>query len=400
MASAERELPEARTGRVTSMSTASSHDLRTRRPVFYRGEKVHNLTVRTTSDGREIYEVRRKVGGRSKRVVLAAQTVTDAVREATRTSVGIEDSLRLVGDTRITLGELRDAFKDWAESSASTLSANTRANYLGALDTKVLPILGRQTKVANVTTAHIRTLIDKLISRKLAGSTVRANIAAASALFRYAVRRGIIPTNPVRGLERGERPSGKRTTEPRYLDRLQIDQLLGKLSETFRPIAATLAFAGLRVSEALALTWADVDFDNLVLHVRGTKTVASRADVPLAADLARELKAHRSRLAEVDLQFVRPGALLFTQSRRNALRAIYAAGTQAGLNPDGVERVSCHDLRHSCAGLLFAAGLPAPAVSSVLRHADVRITLSTYAGLAESDRAGLRTELEAALAAK
>jgi integrase len=62
-----------------------------------------------------------------------------------------------------------------------------------------------------------------------------------------------------------------------------------------------------------------------------------------------------------------------------------------------VEKVSPHDLRHSCAGLLLAAGVPAPRVVAILRHADPRVTLMVYAGLVESQRVELRDDLEAAL---
>ena len=63
------------------------------------------------------------------------------------------------------------------------------------------------------------------------------------------------------------------------------------------------------------------------------------------------------------------------------------------MNPEGVEKIGCHDLRHSCAGLLFAAGMSAPRVAAVLRHADTRTTLTAYAGLIETDRAELRSDL-------
>jgi hypothetical protein len=83
-------------------------------------------------------------------------------------------------------------------------------------------------------------------------------------------------------------------------------------------------------------------------------------------------------------------------SQLGTLRAIYGAGDEAGLNPEGVEKVGCHDLRHSCAGLLFAAGMTAPTVAAVLRHADTRTTLTTYAGLVETNRPELRRGLDAA----
>jgi len=117
----------------------------------------------------------------------------------------------------------------------------------------------------------------------------------------------------------------------------------------------------------------------------------------MTSALAAELRAHRSR---------RPGvgsALVFTTAEgkprhRHAVgNAVRTAGDKAGLNPSGVKPVAPHDLRHSCAGLLFAAGVPVPKVAAILRHADPRITLSTYAGLVESQRSELRGDLETAL---
>jgi integrase len=91
---------------------------------------------------------------------------------------------------------------------------------------------------------------------------------------------------------------------------------------------------------------------------------------------------------------------VFTQTRRNVLRAVYRAADNAGLNPEALEKVGCHDLRHSCAGLLFAAGMSAPTVAAVLRHADTRTTLTTYAGLVETNRAELRRDLDVAFAGR
>jgi len=367
-----------------------------RRPVVYRGERIAGLYERDTGDGRVMYELRRKVSGKMVRRTLAATTPTDAIREARAAATRIEDGARLVGRSTATLQELRDAFEEWATGRASPLAASTRDLYLLRLDKHVLPALGSPTRVQDVTAAHLRGMIDKLAATQ-SGSSVRGCVVAASALFRHAVRRGIVATNPVRHLERGDRPSGKRKTEPRYLDRTELDRLLDALGDDMRPVAAVMAFAGLRVSEALALRWRDVGLDERMLDVPGTKTDASAQPVPMTADLVRELRDHRRRVGAKNLPRVHAEALVFPHDRRNVLRAIYAAGDRAGLNPEGVSKVSCHDLRHSCAGLLFSAGVSAPKVAAILRHSDVRVTLTTYAGLVETDRADLRDDLEAAL---
>jgi integrase len=199
----------------------------------------------------------------------------------------------------------------------------------------VLPTLGSSTRAQDVTPAHLRAMVDKLTAAGQSGSSVRGAIVATSALFRHAVRHGVVATNPVRLLERGDRPSGKRRTEPRYLDRAAIDKLLAELGNEMRPVAAVMAFAGLRVSEALALRWRDVNLDDGMLDVPGTKTEASSQPAPLTADLVAERRAHRRRAGAKSLPNVRAEALVFSHDRRKVSRAVYAAGDRAKLNPDG-----------------------------------------------------------------
>jgi integrase len=113
--------------------------------------------------------------------------------------------------------------------------------------------------------------------------------------------------------------------------------------------------------------------------------------------LVAELRAHRARFPDLGGTLVFPTSHGRRQSRHNVGRALRRAGDKAGLNPDGMKKVSPHDLRHSAAGLLLARGVPAPKVAAVLRHADARVTLMVYAGLVEAERAALRHDLEAAL---
>jgi integrase len=192
----------------------------------------------------------------------------------------------------------------------------------------------------------------------------------------------------------------------------ELDALLSRVGDTFRPVAATCAYAGLRLSEALGLRWRDVDFEAGTLTVAaqlgpdGTrvplKTAASAATVPLLPALAAELRAHRSRVAGQALARLQPDALVFTTSRgrphgrRNVLRAVYAAGDAAGLNDEGRERVGVHDLRHSFVAVALAAGMTLPEAAALARHANPRVTATVYAGLTDAARAGLGEKLASA----
>jgi integrase len=207
----------------------------------------------------------------------------------------------------------------------------------------------------------------------------------------------------VRDLDRGDRPSGKRKSEPRYLSVSEVEKLLSNMGDEMRPVAAALFYAGLRVSEALALTWAHVAFDKAWLTLKGTKTEASWATIPLLPALADKLRAHRERQAALGFDRIRPGALVFQTAngrpvhRRTVLRAITVAAGRAGLNGGGRERVGCHDLRHSCTAFAFSLGMTPVEVARLLRHSDPATTLSVYAGLDDATVKNLGAKLAAGL---
>jgi integrase len=264
-------------------------------------------------------------------------------------------------------------------------------------------VLG-QKRVAEVTSDDLRRLVDALTAKRLAPGTITSTVNIVSRLFRYAAKRRLVPHNPVRDLDRDDRPGGQRESEPRYLTTDELEALLAGLSDTMRPVAAACTYAGLRISEALGLRWCDLDLKTGTITVAGQlgrdgktwvpvpKTEASAAAVPMLPVLRRELLTHRVRQAGRNLRWVRSEALVFTtmrgkpQSRRNVLRAVHAAGDSLGLNGEGIEPVGLHDLRHSFVAVAFDRGLTAPQVAALARHANPRVTLAMYAGLTDEGR--------------
>jgi integrase len=84
------------------------------------------------------------------------------------------------------------------------------------------------------------------------------------------------------------------------------------------------------------------------------------------------------------------------QSRRNALRAVHAAGDAAGLNGDGRERMGLHDLRHSFVANALAAGVTLPEAATLARHPNARTTAIVYAGVTEAAGDAIAAKLLAA----
>jgi integrase len=126
--------------------------------------------------------------------------------------------------------------------------------------------------------------------------------------------------SPAAGLDRDDRPSTTRKRQPRYLNGTQLAALLDELGDEYGPLGAMLAYAGLRVSEALAVRWRDLDLDAGRLNVSAQpdragrtvplKTTASAATVDLLPALVPELRAHRARQAALGIHLVRADAAL------------------------------------------------------------------------------------------
>lgn len=196
----------------------------------------------------------------------------------------------------------------------------------------------------------------------------------------------------------------------RILSSEEIDAVLQMATPAHRNVLATAVFTGLRQSELLGLTWADVDLEAGIVCVRRQldrggggysepKTPRAKRDVVLMPSLVTLLREHKLASAyssPADPVFVtRTGRPLYY---RNLIRGLRLALAKAGLDADGQPRLRFYDLRHTHASLLIAQGLNIVFISHQLGHASPSFTLDVYGGLfdrAEHARRA-RDRLEAA----
>jgi len=275
-----------------------------------------------------------------------------------------------------------------------------------------LPALGRR-RIAAITVDDIAALIGSLVAQGRAPRTIAGALATLGAILRFALRRGYITENPLRRLEAGERP--RPATRPqRALGQDEIARLLGACAPRYRLLVVTALYTGMRISELLALTWADIDFVAGVVRVRAQlsrahrgvpaqrvppKTAAAIRDIPLVAQLASLLREHRGATS-----FAAAGDYVFATSRGTPLghrnvegRALERAATTAGFNASA-PRLRFHDLRHTFAShLIVDLGLDVAQVSRILGHASVTTTLNIYTHLFDDARHA--TEIRTLMAA-
>lgn len=398
------------------VATSSPTGATSRRQLVHNGRAISNLFERTLADGTRRFEFQVKKRGQVSRVTLGATTPTDAIREADRLRVVSAD--KGIEDGTLRLDSLVARFLDESESglyvpARGPLAQGTHDLYRQRLNGHTVRLLGGSTRVRDIDTARLRAMIDALRVEELSGSTIRGVVTATAACFRFAVHRGLLRENACLQLD-GDLPSGGRQTEPVYLGRAAITALIDSLSDEYRPVIATLAYTGLRISEALGLTWANVDLQAGTLTVEkqidrkgrervALKTASSRGTLKLPAPLVMELRAHRARLGERGLDRVTGEALVFQTSsgrspgRRNSLRALQVQAEKLGIEGANGEKVGLHDLRHSLASTLRGLGWADEQIAPVLRHSNARTTATIYGGLASDSLVSIREAAAEAL---
>jgi integrase len=143
---------------------------------------------------------------------------------------------------------------------------------------------------------------------------------------------------------------------------------------------------GLRISEALALKWADVDWLNGTLRVeRGivqqvvddVKTEDSRKTLTIADDLLEVLKCWKQTAqfsAPEDWIFASPAQLgRLPLSYTGVKEEVQRAATAAGLG-----HLRTHAFRHTYRTWLDSVGTPVGVQRRLMRHADIRTTMNIY----------------------
>lgn len=284
---------------------------------------------------------------------------------------------------------------EWIASYAGRTSRGfreqTRQEYKRDLERHALPFFGRM-KLAEIEPRDVKRFIATLIALGLTSSSVRRRMAPLRALFATAVEDGLIRSNPASRIRIPRSPADRPDDqEPaKALTEKELRRLIREIPAEWRLLVEFLAHTGLRFSEAIGLRWGDVDFKRQRLHVRrrlyhgvdAPKSRYGRRDIPLSPRMLTALQHQRrtsSHAGETDPVFAtRVGTPLDYACVYN--RVLKPAARRAG-----VPWAAFHTLRHTCATMLFRAGLNAKQVQMWLGHHSPAFTLAVYVHLLPDD---------------
>lgn len=221
--------------------------------------------------------------------------------------------------------------------------------------------------------------------------TRRHHRATLRRILADAVRDNIVGRN-VAALSR---PPRMYKAERTYLTTAQVRRIIEEArDERLWPLWIVIVTTGLRVSEALGLAWSDIDLANATLTVRhqlarvdgqwvrtAPKTRRSRRTIPLTPQAVDALTEQHARQDAERAEHPRPiDGLVFTTATGQPIHSTNILPTwYATLRRLGLPRVTTHDLRHSAASMMLAAGVPLPVIAEILGHSTMRVTADLYA---------------------
>lgn len=232
-------------------------------------------------------------------------------------------------------------------------------------------------------------------SKTVAGnspSTTNKLITCLRSVFDLAVKAQVISKNPAASLT--YKPLRKKLL--RLPNKSQFSAMVHHIRTTPGKgrIAADfvegLAYSGMRLEEAAALPWQDIDHERRMITVHGTKTDSSARTVPMTEafhSLTLRIKERREATSE---KVINPTDKVFEASDASMSLAKACAAV-------GVKKMTHHDLRHLFATTCIESGVDVPTVAAWLGHADGGVlAMKTYGHVrpAHSTEAALKVKFK------
>lgn len=295
----------------------------------------------------------------------------------------------------------------WLEDAARpTVRATTHGSYKGIVDNHISPRIGGL-MLGKLTPIHVQALYAEL-ERDGASARIRQLVhAVLSRALKQALKWGLVARNVCDAVDPPRVPRKEITA----LNGEQVQALLAAAeAERLYALFVLAIGTGMRLGELFALQWKNVDLKRSSLAVCHTlmelngklsleepKTAKSRRRIDLPQSAVEALRLHRAKMLKEGQGGVE--WVFCNQSGRPLRRShfhkyVFKPLLKAAKLPD----IRFHDLRHTSASLLLAAGVHPKVVQERLGHAQIGITLDIYSHVVPTMGVEAAGKLDAVLA--
>lgn len=304
-----------------------------------------------------------------------------------------------------------DFLSDWLKMMKNSVELSTYSNYEKSIKGKIIPYFNKRhpkLKLRDVTPKHIQDYYTyELEVEKVSPNTVIHRHANIHKALKYAFQTSLIDSNPAAKVQRPKKLRFE--THPYTAD--ELDTLLRLVKGTNLELGVMLAaFYGLRRGEVCGLKWDAIDFERKTITIRHTvvQTKVDGSTMLVKKDRTKTKSSHRT------LPLVKPfeDFLLTIRDKQEINRRLCGGSyntenldyiyvnelgelmkpnylTQAFpifLEKHGLRKIRFHDLRHSCATLLYANGVALKDIQEWLGHSDIATTSNIYTHLDYSSK--------------
>ncbi|QCK71681.1 DNA integration/recombination/inversion protein [Streptococcus pyogenes] len=288
----------------------------------------------------------------------------------------------------------------WLETYKLTVKPQTYDATVTRLNRHIMPTLGNM-KVDKITASDIQMLINRLSKYYVNYTAIRSVIRK---VLQQGVLLGLIDYNSARDIILPRKqPNAKKKVK--FIDPSDLKSFLEHL-ETSQHKRYNLYFdavlyqlllsTGLRIGEACALEWGDIDLENGTIAINKTynknlkflstaKTQSGNRVISVDKKTLRSLKLYQMRQRQLFNEVgARVSEVVFaTPTRKYFNASVRQSALDTRCKEAGIERFTFHAFRHTHASLLLNAGISYKELQYRLGHANISMTLDTYGHLSK-----------------
>ena len=295
-----------------------------------------------------------------------------------------------------------DYLLEWLEIAKGRLAVATYSSYAAMINKPVGPYFRqRNLTLRELEARHLQMFYSEML-RKVKPNTVIHYHAIIHSALKYAVKTDMLVQNVA---DKVDRPR-KNSFQPVFLSAEEMQKMFEALRGTKLELPVLVAaFYGFRRGEVLGLKWDAIDFERGTISVirtvttitldgkqteieqQSAKTKSSLRTLPLIGSF-REYFLQVKEAQELNKQVCgncynhEYDGFVFVDELGERMRANYLTSAfPKFLENHGLRRMRFHDLRHSCASLLLANGVPLKHIQEWLGHSDFTTTANIYAHL-------------------
>ena len=295
-----------------------------------------------------------------------------------------------------------DYLLEWLEIAKGRLAVATYSSYAAMIKRPVGPYFRqRNLTLRELEARHLQMFYSEML-RKVKPNTVIHYHAIIHSALKYAVKTDMLVQNVA---DKVDRPK-KNSFQPVFLSAEEMQKMFEALRGTKLELPVLVAaFYGFRRGEVLGLKWDAIDFERGTISVirtvttitvdgkqteieqQSAKTKSSLRTLPLIGSF-REYFLQVKEAQELNKQICgncynhEYDGFVFVDELGERMRANYLTSAfPKFLEDHGLRRMRFHDLRHSCASLLLANGVPLKHIQEWLGHSDFTTTANIYAHL-------------------